>query len=66
MFKLFQAPPLTCFQLIPGPPPLLGMQEDETGHLRNVLEKDVVTAWHTYMGTPVPLPAWWHSLPNES
>ena len=31
-------------------PPLLEMQEDETGHLRNVLEKDVVTAWHTYMG----------------
>ena len=31
-------------------PPLLEMQEDETGHLRNVLEKDVITAWHTYMG----------------
>ena len=31
-------------------PPLLEMQEAETGHLRNVLEKDVITAWHTYMG----------------
>ena len=29
---------------------LLEMQEDETGNLRNVLEKDVITAWHTYMG----------------
>jgi len=26
------------------------MQEDETGHLRNVLEKDVINAWHMYMG----------------
>ena len=33
-----------------SPPPLLEMQEDETGNLRNVLEKDVITAWHTYMG----------------
>ena len=39
----------TLFQVIQIPP-LLEMQEDETGHLRNVLEKDVVTAWHRYMG----------------
>ena len=32
------------------PPPLLEMHEDETGNLRHVLEKDVITAWHTYMG----------------
>ena len=38
------------FSSYSNPPPLLEMQEDETGHLRNVLEKDVVTAWHTYMG----------------
>ena len=36
--------------LPPTPPLLLEMQEDETGNLRNVLEKDVITAWHTYMG----------------
>ena len=38
------------FEGIPNPPPLLEMQEDETGNLRNVLEKDVIIAWHTYMG----------------
>ena len=50
---------LVCFTLLDRlqtflnvfrPPPLLEMQEDETGNLRNVLEKDVITAWHTYMG----------------
>ena len=42
------------FLLIPQfpPPPFFfwEMQEDETGNLRNVLEKDVIMAWHTYMG----------------
>ena len=37
---------------IPPPPThtLLEMQEDETGNLRNILEKDVITTRHTYMG----------------
>ena len=31
-------------------PPCPIVTEDKTGNLRPVLEKDVITAWHTYMG----------------
>ena len=52
MFYFTGQVPMNIVLISPPPTPLLGMQEDETDldNLRNVLEKDVITAWHSYMG----------------
>ena len=40
---------LSLLKILSSHPPCVSIQEDETGTLRGVLVKDVITAWNTYM-----------------